>query len=345
MNIPHKLYPLGNTLTLPVGYIELDFLESTGEQYINTDYIPDNNTGISCIHEYRSASDTIIFGCRNSASTETRFYCTRGVRSSEHTATDGFGWGQWTIIRSTIQTIRTRLTGSLNWLNSMKARHPIYHTNLTELPYRPNCPLYLFAANIGNQVSLAASARIWRAGISAYNHIVHYFIPALTSDGIPCMYCPLSKKTIFNEGNGSPLVAGVASIEALRKLLIALPSTGGDIKLSLPSNANTPDLAEQMALTAATKGWTLTIYEYRKNVPATYSLRRVREGVWCRKTPSEHGRYADNSGKRWQVEYCADIFTPHGHPPSELGYELFETVNEATENWGLYLMEESATTI
>ena len=159
------------------------------------------------------------------------------------------------------------------------------------------------------------------------------------------MYCPLSKKTIFNEGNGSPLVAGVASIEALRKLLIALPSTGGDIKLSLPSNANTPDLAEQMALTAATKGWTLTIYEYRKNVPATYSLRRVREGVWCRKTPSEHGRYADNSGKRWQVEYCADIFTPHGHPPSELGYELFETVNEATENWGLYLMEESATTI
>lgn len=40
MNIPHKLYPLSNTLALPSGYIKLEFLESTGEQYINTDYTP-----------------------------------------------------------------------------------------------------------------------------------------------------------------------------------------------------------------------------------------------------------------------------------------------------------------
>lgn len=345
MNIPHKLYPLGNTLTLPAGYIELEFLESTGGQYINTDYIPDNNTGISCIHEYRSAADSIVFGCRNSASSGTRFYCPRGVRSSEATVSDGFGWGHWFGMLSENLSIRTRLMGSLNWLNSREARNSFYHTNLTELPYIPNCPLYLFAANIENRASLGASARIWHAGISAGNHMVHHFIPALTADGVPCMYCLLSQKTFFNEGSGSPLVAGVATIEALRKLLIDLPTTGGAIKLSLPSNANTPDIAEQMASTAETKGWTLTIHEYRKNKSATYSLRRMRESVWCRKTLSEYGLYADNFGNRWQVEYCADIFTPDGTPPSELGYELFETVNEATENWGLYLMEESATTI
>lgn len=248
-------------------------------------------------------------------------------------------------MKNTTQTIRTRLTGSLNWMNSMKARHPLYLTDLTDLPYNPNCPLYLFASNIGNQVSLTASARIWHAGISEGKHIAHNFIPALTPTGIPCMYCTLSKKTFFNKGNGSPLVAGVASIEALRKLLIALPSTGGTITLSLPNNANSPDIAEQMALTAATKGWVLTIYEYRKNEPTTYSLRRVREGVWCRKTQSEHGRYTDNTGNLWQVEYCAALFTPHGNTPSELGYELFETIHEATENWGLYLIEDSAATL
>ena len=331
------MQPLGSIYSLPSGYSPLDFIQSSGTQYINTNYIPGNETGIYCEHEYRVAEDSIVFGCRTTGSTETRFYCPRGVRSYENNASDGYGWGGWATMWDSQLTVRTRVNGSLNWLNSRHARHPRYLEKLQSLSFSPNCPLYLFAADIGHKMSLAASARIWYAGISEGNHIVRNFVPAIAPSGEPCMFCTVSGNAFFNSGNGNTLIAGVRSPVQLYRLLAALPATGGTLRLSLPAEANNPEITTLLNSTAAEKHWTLIVYEYRSPSISIYNRRRTREFIWYRREPCEGGSYSDSSGTHWQIEQLAALFTPNANEPSELGYEAFGAVDEALVRWGLTL--------
>lgn len=163
---------------------------------------------------------------------------------------------------------------------------------------------------------------------------VHNLIPALDPTGTPCMYDLVSQQPYSNAGAGQ-FIAGVDTVAQLTILLRNLPSTGGTLTLSLPAEANTPEVAEALQACHGTKGWTLTVHEYRPAEAATYSLRRVREVVWCSHSPCEHGSYVDNFGTRWQIDRCAAIFGPHGQDPTAYGYTPFDSVEQAAEQWEL----------
>lgn len=161
-----------------------------------------------------------------------------------------------------------------------------------------------------------------------------HVVPALALDGAPCMYDLVSKQPFRNSGSGS-FIAGVGTVAQLTTLLRRLPATGGELTLSLPAEANTPEVAEQLQRCHDTKGWTLTVHEYRPAAAATYSLRRVRSVVWCRKAQTEHGGYVAEDGTRWQIDRCVAIFGIHGQDPADYGYTPFDSVEQAAEQWGL----------
>ena len=176
--------------------------------------------------------------------------------------------------------------------------------------------------------------------------VKHIFIPALDPNGIPCMFDRVSKQSFGNSGSGS-FIAGVGIVAQLTALLSRLPATGGTLTLSLPAEANTPEVSDAMQACHDSKGWTITVHEYRPDTAVTYNLRRVRSMVWLRCEQVEDGAYVAADGTRWQIDRCAAIFGEHGNDPAAYGYAPFDSVEQAAEEWGLapYQYPETETLI
>lgn len=181
-----------------------------------------------------------------------------------------------------------------------------------------------------------SSGRVYEIDISAGAKTASMLRSAVDANGVVCFYDLKAQQPLYNNfGDRARLIAGVGSVAQLTTLLRNLPSTGGKLIISLPAEANTPEVADMLQACLDTKGWTLTVYEYRPAAAATYSLRRVREIVWCRKEQTEYGSYVDNFGTRWQIDRCVAIFGPYGQDPAAYGYEPFDSAEQATEEWGL----------
>jgi hypothetical protein len=162
------------------------------------------------------------------------------------------------------------------------------------------------------------------------------FMPALDPTGMPCLVDTSAKNpTLYNSGSGD-FVVGMTARQA-RKLSL-LPTTGGTLKISLPSSiisGNTvTDSTVNSALSAArNRGWYIEVEDYpdANATASTFGLRRI----WVRKTQNEFGPYVDASGSRFAVDWCVTMYTPDDSTPDMHGYEMFRSVEAATEYWGL----------
>ena len=61
---------------LPEGYREVDYLESTGEQWIDTGIVPTNATGVLITFEVPpdTITDNVLLGARGAPHTNSRFW-------------------------------------------------------------------------------------------------------------------------------------------------------------------------------------------------------------------------------------------------------------------------------
>ena len=344
MSIPNQLCPLGTKGNLPPGYTPLDFLFAPQAGVgIDLNYVPTESTGFSTDFEifigrqyqhvlsaaelYYDAAGTL----RSKAVIFTPHYNGAAYDSFTAkyvTAADAWSWYNFGAI------INVRSQAFFNWKNDSMVK--MSNGQSTEMPQglvqREGVQTWLFALPMDANQSMLG--RVYAAAISEGARIVRNYVPAIDREGRCCMFDAIARRTYHNSLSGT-IAAGVGTVAQLTTLLRRLPATGGELTLSLPAEANTPEVAEAMQACHDTKGWTLTVHEYRPAAVATYSLRRVREIVWCRKVPCEHGSYVDSIGTRWQVERCAAIFGPHGQDPTAYGYEPFDSEEQATEEWEL----------
>ena len=240
--------------------IAVDFLESTGTQYIDSSYIPNNETGVRLDIECTIQGDYVPMGCRNSSTTETRFYALRPTPGSTH----GFGWGSWFF---TVHEIvgDQRMVTMLNYCNSRKVESKYVSGALGGLPFTPLYPMFIFAANIAGTPSLVYGGRIWNAAISQGGKIVQDFIPVIDSQGVPCMYDKLSKQEFCNLGTGS-FIAGFETTDKAALGLSKLPIVqAGELTVSLPAAAQDDATFVPAAIEVARqRGWTI-ITQYRED--------------------------------------------------------------------------------
>lgn len=197
---PAALSLLGGGDKLPAGYTPLEFLESTGTQYIDTGIVPTAAAGLKIDHELTNDVDTIPLGCRNNGSSDTRFYALRAPRKSTVGTYLGYGWGAWQALNPNAEG--SRVNSLLNWLNSGVAAWQGTTRPLSALPFTPTYSLYMFAANIGGKASLLSSCRVWTAAVSKGDSVMASFIPALDATGTPCMFDLVSRKPFYNSGAG-----------------------------------------------------------------------------------------------------------------------------------------------
>lgn len=191
-----------STITLPDRFTRVKYLVSTGTQYIDTGYIPNGETGLYLKGEQYVAGDQIPMGSRNAASSNTRFYPPRLVSNSSH----GYGWGTWV----GVGTLSAKLFESyLNFKNDKKAMlkegtTTIYDQTLSDLPFTPTLPMYIFGANVGGVLTHAWQGAIYEAKIQQAAALVHHFIPAYDNYlNQCCLFDIKQNKAYYNQGTGS----------------------------------------------------------------------------------------------------------------------------------------------
>lgn len=182
---------------LPNGYKRLKYLESNGTQYIDTEYVPNNETGIYLYQLKNNPGDYIPMGCRNNDSSETRFYALRSNVGTSEAYQAGYGWGNWRAY--------SHLYGlSKTYLNYMNSRQVVgentRYVEVEPMPFTPECSIFMFAANIGGVANLKWRGRIYEATISQEKSIAMGFVPCLDPEGAPCMFDLVSETPFYNDG-------------------------------------------------------------------------------------------------------------------------------------------------
>ena len=326
-----RMLEAGKKAELPAGYTRLDFLESDGAATMELPFESKNKSFV-CEHTLgmpKTTSGLYVYGgMAVSVGYGIRYYA--NLQGLSFTGSDRIGNGtflrggkyklQWEVARNEEGKFIFSLAHKGETLAQRQQDFNQYWLNVYNVFSTTE-----YGAKLGG-ATYELTINIEGASVK--------YVPAIDRNGRPCLYGIEPRTPYYNSGSGA-FIAGVDTVAQLATLLKRLPATGGALTLSLPAEANTPEVADMLQQCHDTKGWTLTVYEYRPAAAVTYSLRRVREVVWCRKQNAEYGNYLDDDGKHWHIERCAAIYGPLGQDPAAYGYEPFDSVEDAAAWFGL----------
>ena len=188
-----------STVALPENYTRCLYLQSDGTQYIDTEYIPTDSTGIWNAAKLLGNSECNAVGCRtNSIYAFTPKWLTSSINSY-------YGWGAASNMN--IKGNKGYHESSLNFLNDRKAILRVPSTNgnysydLGTLTTAPSHSLYIFARNYNGNPEQIWNGRIYRVKISEGDQVVRDFIPCLDDKGVPCMRDVINRVNYYKQGS------------------------------------------------------------------------------------------------------------------------------------------------
>ncbi len=204
-----KLRLIKDAIHLPDGYKRVEYLESSGTQYIDTGYIPTNTTGVQVKHTIcaDNSTDNLIFGCRESSG-DTRFW-----EDIDWTNTDTIGWG-FNSYSPTTTGARFPISGmagqtvvsSMNFMNNRAGcvNGVTYDTSLaTKTLSTMTRSICLFAADYAGTMSFFTSCKIFSCQISEGSTLVRSFIPVRDENNVGYMFDEVTGQLFGNAGSGS----------------------------------------------------------------------------------------------------------------------------------------------
>ena len=180
-------------VTLPSGYKQLEYIQSTGTQYINTGFQPNQNTRVTAT-AYLTPSDagTWLFGARNAASDSTFGFLTyenayRSDYNTDQNKTIPAAYSDpFEIDKNKNQT---QINGETEATSSVGT-------------FQCNYPLILFANNTGGSISGGGSGKIYQLSIYDNGTMVRMFIPCINPDGEIGLYDAANGQFYGNSGTG-----------------------------------------------------------------------------------------------------------------------------------------------
>ena len=349
MNIPNNLSPLGNNVDrlLPSGYLPCSFLYLEKSDF-NTGYMVKPSSGFlfdlyvgAAEAKYRVIAGNALMSNAGQITYPFATYngkCAFILNSPYYPRrSGGYATSQSQLTQAEAYlAVNTRVKGKLNWKNDnlvfWDLGAEIFRTELPVSVPRAHSQLSIgdsFAENNNNDFK----GRLYRLAISEGSAIVRDFVPALTTDGAPVLFdMTRNSAPLVNTGTTAP-VPGFTLAQA--RQLGKLSGTGHEMTISLPVGYEQDEKVQAALSAAAAKGWVLPVQTYTAAAAATYSLRRVRSVVWCRRMQLAEGSYVDEGGQRWQIEWCSAIFSEHGNDPTAYGYIPFDSEEAAAEYWQL----------
>lgn len=191
---------------LPDGFVQVEYIESTGKQHFNTGYKPDQSTritlGFTNVGDYSGNSSSVgaLLGARKS------------------TTSDAFSiWISNSAIYPHYGDVKYSANGSLPMIDSLRFVLDMNGNVLTvndkiltcaEYEFESGYEMTLFAVNTAGTVSTGnVSGRMDFCSIrNGEGAIVHDYVPCINPDGVPGFYDMVTKT--FDGSATTPFVAG-----------------------------------------------------------------------------------------------------------------------------------------
>ena len=183
---------------LPDEYQKVEYIESSGTQYIMTNIIPSDTNGMYAkVASMNTSSDVIFVGSKGSSNS--RFWLGN---------TGGgfyFGWNMYTTNRPAI----TRDSINIIKLNYLNDRKKVYNDNILEsnietLSSDNKSPISIFAANVNGSISYRSSIKLYELKVSKDSNVIANFIPCYRkNDNVIGLYDIINGVFYENNGTGS----------------------------------------------------------------------------------------------------------------------------------------------
>ena len=178
---------------LPVGYTKVEYIQSSGAQYIDTGFIPNQDSRVTCDFEYTTSVEEQTIFMPRSATSKDQF----GL--FHNTSGWVFRYGDNQAIDNTIG-IMSRIALDINknvaTLNSVTL-------TAASATFSSGVNLMLFVRNTGGELNNYASAKLYACSIySDEATIVRHFIPCKNPDGAVGLYDTIGKQFYANAGTG-----------------------------------------------------------------------------------------------------------------------------------------------
>ena len=114
---------------LPLGYTEVEYLEGTGTQYIDTGYIPNNNSEIEIVCNSGGVQGTNLFGYRNASANSKNITITTSNTGTTVFYTNDFNNSNYNTYRYNFESNANQILK----LKLSKSERSVYNTSGTLL--------------------------------------------------------------------------------------------------------------------------------------------------------------------------------------------------------------------
>ena len=182
---------------LPDGYTQLEYIQSSGSQYINTGFKPNQDTKISITVDFPLSGTTWLYGGRASAgSNSLGFLCEDGSRYRFDYA-------------SSITALTVKPTGKFT-IDSDKNKCYINGELAFTAPYKTFASpvnMYIFNNNNNGSLSGGSSAKLYNCSIYDNGVLIRSFIPCKNASGTVGLYDSVNNQFYKNAGRGT-FIAG-----------------------------------------------------------------------------------------------------------------------------------------
>lgn len=177
---------------------ELQYIESSGTQYINTGFKPNQDTRVVMDFEPIAAYSSInaFFGVRDTSSATAAKQFVLWNSGASALRSDYFGTNKALSI--------TKLL-SRKIVDKNKNITSVDGVSVTNTANSGQCSndMVIFAANSAGAVSLYSKIRLYSFKIYDNGTLVKDFIPVLDNNGIACLFERVNKQFYHNAGSGS----------------------------------------------------------------------------------------------------------------------------------------------
>ena len=161
---------------LPEGYTQVEYIESSGTQYIDTGIMPNTNTSISVDFKMESsAASQFVYGCRTSSYTNNFILLISSANSSFRS---GFGSE---LLSFSISDLTSRYKAFHSKEKCQIGTNELVHSGAD---FTSTLPMYLFCANEDGTAKYFSSMKLYTCKIYDGENLVRDYVPCKNGDVI-----------------------------------------------------------------------------------------------------------------------------------------------------------------
>lgn len=218
---------------LPSGYTELQYIQSTGTQWIDTGITPTQDYTLYTKVAFLGSSGTNVLGTRNSSNDTTNRF---GIISFGSSALFGAFYGTNSVTGKAVDQTPHEFSIGPDGFTMDEETVSVQQTN-----FSCSYPIILFGFNNGANGIVGAEEKVYSCKIYSDGQLVREFIPCTNPDGIIGLYDLINAQFYGNAGSGDFLKGPeLVTLPIGYKQLEYIQSTGAQyINTSIIPDADT----------------------------------------------------------------------------------------------------------